>query len=223
MRTDFENQLEPCVRIGVCMPPSPAAEGNTSPLIPGPICDNSAPGCVLEHKTETSFLKELIAIDNSEANLQLRDSLAKADRENRFIVRAIILMVTLFIVSLAGLSYCALLVPQVFYNSTHLATKSLSVLGLASLIAQLEFFGYLFWHRFAVIRLHKECRHRALLLVQSRLRASLHLHRVGDSGRESGFTSASTTVQPPEQRLYKDRYERVAPDACRALKNSQET
>jgi hypothetical protein len=171
MRSDFENQLEPCARIGLHTPPAPVAEGNTSPPIPRPIYDKSAPARALEHKTQATFLKELIAIDDSEASLQLQDRLAKADRESRCIVRALFLMVTLFILSLAGLSYCALLLPQIFSNSTHVVTKSLSVLGLASLISQLEFFGYLLWHRFAMSRLHKECRHRALLLVQSRLRA----------------------------------------------------
>jgi len=65
--------------------------------------------------------------------------------------------------------YCAILLPRISSNPTHIVTRSLNVVGLASLICQLEFFGYLLWHRYAVNRLHKECRRRVLLLVDSQL------------------------------------------------------
>ena len=127
---------------------------------------------MLEHKTQAAFLKALIAYEDGEASLRLQESLAKADREKKRIRHALFLMGALFILALAGLSYCALLLPQIFFSPGHLVTKSLSFLGLASLIAQLEFFGYLLWHHFEVNRLHKECRRRVLLLVDSQLRAS---------------------------------------------------
>jgi hypothetical protein len=127
-----------------------------------------------EHETQAGFLKVLIAYEDGDASRQLREGLAKADHESKRIRHAMFLVVTLFILSLAGLSYCAVLLPQIFFNPTHFVTLSLSVLGLASLISQLELFGYLLWHRFTVNRLHKECRRRVLLLVESQLRASLY-------------------------------------------------
>ena len=173
MTSDFDRQLQPCARIGLSARPPPGAKGNSSPLIPHASCDKSAPERMLDHETQAVFLKALIAYDDGEASLQLRDSLAKADRESKCIRRTMFVLVILFILSLAGLGYCAILLPQIFFNSTHFVTISLSVLGLASLIAQLELFGCLLWHRFAVDRLHKECRLRVLLLVESQLRASL--------------------------------------------------
>ena len=172
MRSTFERQIEPCARNGHAVRPPPVAKANASPPIPRAIFDQSASDCMLEHKTQAAFLKALIAYEDGEASLRLRESLAKADRERKRIRHASFLMVTLFILALSGLSYCALLLPQIFFNPGHFVTKSLSFLGLASLIAQLEFFGYLLWHHFEVNRLHKECRRRVLLLVDSQLRAS---------------------------------------------------
>jgi cytochrome c biogenesis protein CcdA len=150
-----------------------------------------------EHETQTAFLKRLIAYADGEASRQLHDRLANADRNSKRIGRALLVMVALFILSLAGLGYCADLLPQIFSNPTHIVTKSLSVLVLASLICQLEFFGYLLWHRLAVGRLQKECRRRILLLVEPQLRASLERSPSVDIGRESG----STLVTAPSSRL----------------------
>jgi hypothetical protein len=152
---------------------------------------------MLEHKTQAAFLKALIAYEDGEASRRLRDSLAQADRERKRLRHALFLMVTLFILALSGLSYCALLLPQIFPNPGHFVTKSLSFLGLASLIAQLEFFGYLLWHRFAVSRLHKECRRRVLLLVESQLKASLRRGPGADTCQEPepGLASAPSNGQ----------------------------
>jgi hypothetical protein len=126
---------------------------------------------MLEHESQAAFLKALIAYEAGEASRQLRDNLAKAERESTFIRRAISLMLMLFLLSLAGLGYCALLMPQIFCKPTPFVITSLCILGLASLISQLEFCVYLLWHRFAVDRLHKECRLRVLLLVESQIKA----------------------------------------------------
>ena len=128
---------------------------------------------MLEHKTQAAFLKALIAYEDNETSRQLQDNLVKADRERKCIRHALFLMVTLFILAVAGLSYCALLLPRIFSNPTHFVTRSLNVLGLASLICQVEFVSNLLWHRFSVNRLHKECRRRVLLLVDSQLSDNL--------------------------------------------------
>lgn len=196
MTSSFVRQLEPCARNGrLVRPPPPVAKRNSAPPIPRPICDKSYPDRIPEHKTQAAFLQALIAYEDGEASHELQEKLAKAERDRKSIRRAMLFMVTLFILSLAGLSYCALLVPEVFSNSTPFLTKSLIILGLASLISQLEFFGYLLWHRGAVNRLHKECRHRALLLVQSRLKASFHRSLTGASGQEPGPTLASASAE----------------------------
>lgn len=172
MRSTFERQIEPCARNGHSVRPPPVAKANSSPPIPRASYAQSASDCMLEHKTQAAFLKTLIAYEDGEESRQLRDNLANADRERKRLRHALFLMGALFILASAGLSYCALLLPQIFFNPGHFLIKTLSFLGLASLIAQVEFFGYLLWHHYGVNRLHKECRRRVLLRVDSQLRAS---------------------------------------------------
>ena len=124
------------------------------------------------HKKPGAFLKALLLHLDSEERRQLHDSLATAEREEKCIRRAVFLMVVLLMVSVAGLGYCALLLPEVFRNPTHLLMRSLSALGLGSLISQVVFLGYLLWHRTVVTRLHEECRRLILALARSYLQVS---------------------------------------------------
>jgi hypothetical protein len=194
MTSTFDRQLAPCARNGFSPPPPLVATGAPPPPIPRAIGSNAAPDHVLEHETQAAFLKALIALEDGEESRQLRARLAKADRERKCIAHVMLLMVALFILSLAGLGVCALLLPQTLYNYTQFATTSLSFLGLASLIAQLEFFGYLLWHRSAMNRLHKECRRRVLLLVEPQLSVSLRRSPSADIGREPGSTLAGAPL-----------------------------
>jgi hypothetical protein len=211
MTSTFDRQMEPCARNGHSVRPPPAAKGNSSPRIPRAICDKSAPDRMLEHETQAAFLKALIGLEDGEASLELQDSLAKAERESKWIRHVMFLMVTLFSLSLAGLGYCAVLLPEIFFNPTHLVTKSLTVLGLASLISQLELFGYLLWHRLAVNRLHKECRRRVLLLVESQLKASLRRSQSVDTSQEPGSTSVGAAYSRQEDPRRNDQDQRAAP------------
>ena len=169
----FDKQLAPCARNGLPVRSPRAATVAPSPPIPRATGGKAALDRKLEHETQAAFLKALIALEDGEESRQLQDSLARAERERKCIRHAVLLMVALFIVSLGGLGYCVLLLPQTLYGPSHLVTTSLTLLGLASLIAQLEFFGCLLWHRSVESRLHKECRRRVLLLVESQLKPSL--------------------------------------------------
>ena len=121
------------------------------------------------HKKPAAFLKALLRHLDKEERCQLYDNLAKAERDEQCIRRAVFVMVVLLMVSVAGLGFCALLLPEVFRNPTHLLMRSLSVLGLGSLISQGVFLGYLLWHRTVVTRLHEECRRVVLALAKSQL------------------------------------------------------
>ena len=188
MTSAFTKQLAPCARNGSSVPPPPVATGASWPPMPCPIGGKSAPDRVLEHETQAAFLKALIALEDGEESRQLRDSLAKADRERKSIAsRHIADGGALH--SIPGWTW--LLCPSAaagFLPSTQFVTMSLSFLGLASLIAQLEFFGYLLWHRSAMNRLHKECRRRVLLLVEPRFSPSPRRSPTADIGREPGST-----------------------------------
>jgi hypothetical protein len=118
------------------------------------------------HKEPGAFLRALIMHLDGEERRQLHDSLAKAEREEKCIRRAVFLTMLLLLLAVAGLGYCAILLPEVFRNPTHLLVRSLSVLGLGSLISQAVFLGYLRWHRSVVTRLHEECRRLVLALAR---------------------------------------------------------
>jgi hypothetical protein len=147
-------------------------------------CEEPAAARTRERETQAAFLKVLIAYDDGEASLQLQDRLAKVHRESKRIRQVIFVMVALFILALCGLGYCALLRPRVFSDPTHFVTRSLSFVGLASLISQVQLFGYLVWQRVAAGRLHQECHRRVVLPVESQLRAFLHGRGNVQPGRE---------------------------------------
>lgn len=181
------------------------AEPDPSPPTPNPMDGKPLLGHMKEHTTEQAFLKLLIAHDASEESRQLQDGLAQAERDERCIRRAIFLMTVLFMLSLAGLGYCAILLPDVFRNPSHLAMRSLCYLGLGSLISQGAFMGYLLWHRVAARRLHRECRRLVLVLARSQLRvpaaSSLAIHV--DTHSPSGFlrSSPQAIVMTPHESL----------------------
>lgn len=195
MTSTFVRQMAPCARNGHFVRPLPPATGAPAPPIPRAIGSQAAQDRKLEHETQAAFLKTLIALEDGEESRQLRDSLAKADRELACIRQALLWMVAVFILSVVGLAYCAVLLPQTIFNTPHYVTVSLSILGLASLIAQLEFVGYLLWHRVAVNRLHKECRRRVLLLIEPQLSASLRPSPSAGICQEPGSTLASVPIQ----------------------------
>jgi hypothetical protein len=171
MTSTFYRQLAPCARNVHSVWPPPVATHNSSPAVSRTIGGKAALDRKLGHETQAASLKAPIALEDGEESRQLRDGLAKAARERKHICQAILLMMALFMLSLAGLGYCALLLPHGGFNPTHFATLVFSILGLASLIAQLELFGYLLWHRIAVNHLHKKCRRRVLLLAEPQLSA----------------------------------------------------
>jgi hypothetical protein len=146
------------------------AEPNPSPPTPDPLDGKPMLDRAMEHQTEHAFLKRLIEHDASEESRQLQDSLAQAERDERCIRRAMFLMAVLFMLSLAGLSYCAILLPDVFRNPEQLVMRSLGYLGLGSLISLGVFLGYLLWHRVIVRRLRRECRRLVLALARSQLK-----------------------------------------------------
>jgi hypothetical protein len=169
------------------------AEPDPSPPTPDPMDGKPMLNRTMEHNKEHSFLKLLIAHDASEESRQLQDDLAQAERDERCIRRAMFLMAVIFMLSLAGLGYCAILLPDVFHNPRHLVMRSLGYLGLGSLISQGAFLGYLLWHRIGVRRLRRECRRLVLALARSQLRlpAAPSLTIYGDTHSPSGFPGLS--------------------------------
>lgn len=170
------------------------AEPDPSPPTPDPLDGKPLLDRMMEHNTERAFLKRLIAHDAGKESRQLQESLVQAERDGKCLRRAVLLMGVLFTLSLAGLSYCAILLPDVFSKPGHLIMRGLCYLALGSLISEGAFLGYSLWHRAVVSRLHRECRRLVLALAQSGLKVpatpSLSMH--GDTRSPGGFPRSST-------------------------------
>ncbi len=153
-------ECKPAVRAAEPEPMSPTLKTPD----PQPALD-----ALIEHRTELTFLKRLIVHDASEASRQLQNGLLKAERDETCILRAMSLMAVLFVLALAGLGYCAILLPDIFRDPEHVVMRGLGYLGLGSLISQGVLLGYLLWHRITVGRLRRECRRLVLALAQTQL------------------------------------------------------
>jgi hypothetical protein len=137
----------------------------------------------MERNTERAFLKLLIAHDTSKESQQLQHSLSQAERDEKCIRRALSLVVMLFMLSLVGLGYCAILFPEVLYQSRYHVLSGLGGLGLGSVISLVGILTCLLWHSVAVSRLHRTCRLRLLAKIQ--------LQRGTAPSRADGFSEAS--------------------------------
>ena len=123
------------------------------------------------HRKAGAFLAAMLMhLDNEECR-RLYHNLVKAEQQDKSICRAVFLMVVLLMLCLAGLGYCALLLPDVYGSPRHPLGASLLILGLGSLISQAGFLGYLLWHRTGVGQLHRECRRLILALAQPQIEA----------------------------------------------------
>ena len=166
-------------------------EADASLPTPKPTDDKPALSPMMEHKTEHAFLKRLIEHDASEETRQLLEGLVQTERDGKRIRRAMSVMGMLFVLSLTGLGYCAILLPDIFRNPEHLVMRGLGYFGLGSLISQGAFFGYLLWHRVAVSRLRRKCRRRVLALAHHlKSPAAADLVQAG-SQSSSGFPGSS--------------------------------
>jgi len=116
----------------------------------------------IAHNSEHVLLKLLIAHDTSEASCLLLRGLAQTEQDHKCIRRALFLVVLLFMLSLSGLGYCAILLPEVLSESRYHLSQTLCGLGLGSLVSLVAFLGYLLWNRAVKSRLLGECRLRVL-------------------------------------------------------------
>jgi hypothetical protein len=118
--------------------------------------------------------KPLLLQLDGEVSRRLVADLAKAEREENCIRRAVLLMVVLFLGSVAGLAYGAILLPDVISDVTHPLTRGLIVLGLASLISVVVFLGCLIRRRTVLTGLDEERRRLILELANDHRDRAVH-------------------------------------------------
>jgi hypothetical protein len=111
-----------------------------------------------KRKQQTAFLKALVLHGTTEERALLQERMSRAERDEQCAWRALWLVTLLAVFSCCGICYSAVLLPQFFHNSSHLAVKIFCSLGLASLICAVAFLGCWFWCRAVLNRIQGECR-----------------------------------------------------------------
>jgi hypothetical protein len=87
---------------------------------------------------EGAFLKRFLAEEGSAESLQLLERLTKAGGQTKRIHRALFWFGSLFLITLAGAGYCAVLLPDVLFRPPHFVIKSLLVFCTVSLLCATE-------------------------------------------------------------------------------------
>lgn len=119
---------------------------------------------------ETKFLKTLIWCDESGHGQQLQARIKKAEQDEKCIRCALFLVGLVLLLSVSGLGYAAVFVPQFAQYSSHIATRIFCALGLGSVICFLVFVGYWLWCRAVSNRVFEECRQFLRGVLESRIR-----------------------------------------------------
>jgi hypothetical protein len=100
-----------------------------------------------KRKEETSFLRQLMQAHHCDQCQQLQSRINKVERDEGCIRSALLLALALVVVSVAGLGYSAVLIPEFFDNSTPFAVQAFTVLFIASTISLLGFICVWWWYR----------------------------------------------------------------------------
>jgi hypothetical protein len=126
-----------------------------------------------EHQRETAFLRHCIRYDESPGRQELEEKIARIQRDEHCVRRAVWLMAIVAALAVAGLSYSAIFLmgyPQDLLGfMTQFITKVFCVLGLASLICLLTFAALGVVYRRELDLRREECRQLVTKIMESRL------------------------------------------------------
>jgi hypothetical protein len=124
---------------------------------------------MLERRKETDFLKWLIGFGDPEQCAELRHRIHHVQREEYYVRRAMILMCVLLLVSLSGLGYSVVFVPDWLGRTLPWMVRIFCALGCS---AAISFVVCLisWWKRHTRLEaLHEECRDLVRTILLTRL------------------------------------------------------
>lgn len=121
-----------------------------------------------ERQKQIQFLKTVIGHNDSGECHNLRERISRAEREERFLRRILLLVFVLILLSLAGLGYARVFWLDPFHPRFQLLVKFASSVGLASVICLVVFTGYWLWHRAVLNGLYKQCRELFMATIKDR-------------------------------------------------------
>ena len=124
-----------------------------------------------EHQKDTAFLTQLISYDDTDERRKLAEHIARLQRDERCVRRAIWLMLLVTALALAGIGYGAVfrLHPMTVEQfATQFGIKILSALALGSLICVVTFLGLGASYRSELAKRRDECRRLAAKFLEAR-------------------------------------------------------
>jgi hypothetical protein len=124
-----------------------------------------------EHQRHTAFLKRLVSYGDTPACKNLVERLANAERDERSVRRKMSGLIALTLISLIGLGYLKLFVPDHYVYTWHVLVRIFSVLGLGSVIGLATFAGCWFWCRKLLNSLRDEARSLVQPVLEEKLGA----------------------------------------------------
>jgi hypothetical protein len=111
-----------------------------------------------DHQKDTDFLKRLIHYEDSDQSRQLEERISTAEKEERVVRGALGRVALLAGLSLAGMSYAMILLPDFPQNRSQFILKLFLALGLASFISLVTFAGLWVRCRAILDGLYGQCR-----------------------------------------------------------------
>jgi hypothetical protein len=121
-----------------------------------------------ERQKETAFLKRLIVCDDCVERRQLETRLLEAEREERVVRRAVVLVALITALSVAGLCYSVILLPDFPYNRSQLPLRLFLVLGLGSCLCLVAYACVWARCRRLLNKLRDECRRLLTVVLEER-------------------------------------------------------
>ena len=111
-----------------------------------------------EHQKQTAFLRSLIHHSGTGEGRQFLDRMDEAQRHEKCLGRAVLLVAVIGLLACSGLGYAAVLRPEFAAGRPSLMLTGFGVFALGSLLCLVAFTGFWLWLRGASHRLHKEVR-----------------------------------------------------------------
>lgn len=121
-----------------------------------------------ERQKQAVFLKNLLCSAGSEEHRHLHERITNVEKDVRCMKGACKLAGLAVLAALAGLGYCAVLLPEFFDNTVPLPVRVLRALALASGVSLVGFFAMTMRHCRLLHQLHDEARQLVASLVQLR-------------------------------------------------------
>ncbi len=123
-----------------------------------------------QRQKESRFIKSLILCDDSSQCHLLQEKITKAEKDEKCMRGAVWLVLIMGMLSVSGLGYSAVFVPEIARFSSHISTRIFCVLTLTSIIC-LAVFVVVWWgYRSTTNRVYEECRRFVHGLMESKLK-----------------------------------------------------